>query len=84
MNLKFMQNIVDRLNNSPRGMTIMNLMDATKLARGTIKPLLDILVYTSQVDVIEYHQNVKVYFANIKKIRKKVSHKCTKTRGNKK
>ena len=44
MNFKFMQKIVDKLNEHPRGMTICNLMDETKLARGTIKPLLDILI----------------------------------------
>ena len=72
MNFKFMQKVVDELNKSPRGLTIQNLMDNTKLARGTIKPLLDILVYTSQVDEVKYNQNVKVYFANVKKIKKRI------------
>lgn len=72
MNFKFMQKIVDELNKSKRGLTIQNLMDNTKLARGTIKPLLDILVYTSQVDEVKYNQNVKVYFANEKKIKKRI------------
>lgn len=63
-----MQKIVNELNKSKRGLTIKNLMDNTKLARGTIKPLLDILVYTSQVDEIKYAQNVKVYFATVKKV----------------
>ncbi len=70
MNFKFMQKIVDKLNEHPRGMTICNLMDETKLARGTIKPLLDILIYTSQVDEVKYAQNVKVYYATVKRVKK--------------
>ncbi len=72
MNFKFMQNIVDELNKSPRGLTISNLMEKTKLARGTVKPLLDILIYTSQVDEVKYAQNVKVYFAVVKKIKRRI------------
>lgn len=71
MNFRFMQVILDQLNRNKRGMTIKNIMDSTKLARGTIKSLLDILVYTSQVDEIKYNQNVKVYFANVKKVHKR-------------
>ena len=67
-----MQNIVDELNKSPRGLTISNLMEKTKLARGTVKPLLDILIYTSQVDEVKYAQNVKVYFAVVKKIKRRI------------
>ncbi|KKL68048.1 hypothetical protein LCGC14_2128910 [marine sediment metagenome] len=73
MNIKFMQKILGDLNNHPRGRTIKNIMDSTKLARGTIKPLLDILVYTSQAEERIYGQNVKVYFANVKRVKKKLN-----------
>ena len=73
MNFKFMQLIVRQLNKHKRGMTIRNLMTETKLARGTIKPLLDILVYTKQVEELIYAQNIKIYFANVKKIKKVLS-----------
>jgi len=71
MNFKFMQSILDALNKSKHGMTIQNLMNETKLARGTIKLHLDILEYTSQVEEIRYLQNVKVYFALVKKVKPK-------------
>lgn len=72
MNFEFMKKIVDNLNKNPRGLTIKNLVDNTKLSRGTIRPLLDILVYTSQVNEIKYAQNVKVYHANVKRLTRKV------------
>lgn len=71
MNFEFMQEIIDSLNKNPKGMTIQNLMNSTKLARGTIKNHLDILTYTSQIEEIKYNQNTKVYFAKVKKVFRK-------------
>lgn len=69
MNFMIMQRIIDELNKNKRGLTIINLMGKTKFARGTIKTHLDILQYTEQVEEIKYAQNVKVYFANVKKVK---------------
>jgi len=47
-----------------KGSTIQQIMQKTKLARGTVKSHLDELVKFGRVHEEEYGQNTKVYFLN--------------------
>ena len=46
------------------GITIQQIMENTKLARGTVKSYLDELIRMNRVHEEEYGQNTKVYFLN--------------------
>ena len=46
------------------GITIKQIMENTKLARGTVKSYLDELIRMNRVHEEEYGQNTKVYFLN--------------------
>lgn len=72
MNLKFMQKILDVLNEEKEGLVIKDIMRKSKLSRGSIKTHLDILIYTSQVREKRYCQNLGVFFANRKKVLREV------------
>ena len=49
------------MNHREDGLTIQNLIDITKLARGTIKISLLYLIIDGKVREIEYTKNSKVY-----------------------
>ena len=46
------------------GLTIQQIIDITKLARGTVKTYLDELIKIGRVHEEQYGQNTKVYFLN--------------------
>lgn len=57
----------DYLSSCPHGNTIDNIMDATGLARGTVKPNLFYLMLSDNVVEYVYGQNTKVYKIKHKK-----------------
>ena len=61
INEGFMNKIRNSLKNT-RGKTIQQIINETKLARGTIKLYLSALVHNKEVTEISYNQNTKVYF----------------------
>ena len=61
--------IWNELKSSEYGLTIQNIMNRTKLARGTVKPYLLHLMVTDNVIEVNYGQNVKVYFAKHKELK---------------
>lgn len=67
--LKKLQTLLDVLNKNQRGLTIQNMMNITEYARNTVKTYLNLLVWSNQVEERIYGHNVKVYFAEVKKLR---------------
>jgi len=72
MKTNTMKKVWDYLKTCEHGNTIDNIMDATGLARGTVKPNLFYLMLSDNVVEYVYGQNTKVY---------KIKHKVFKDDG---
>lgn len=59
-----LQQIEKTLSSNRQGLTIQQIIDATKLARGTVKVHLEELKKIGRVHEEEYGQNTKVFFLN--------------------
>lgn len=58
------QKIEKALVGNSRGLTIHQIIEATNLARGTVKTYLDELIRMGRVHEEEYGQNTKIFFLN--------------------
>jgi predicted ArsR family transcriptional regulator len=58
------QKIEGVLATNKKGLSIQQIVDETKLSRGTVKTYLDELIRMSRVHEEEYGPNTKVYFLN--------------------
>ena len=65
--------ILEQIKSASHGLTIQNIINRTKLARGTVKTKLLYLMLDNKVIEINYGQNVKVYWLKRKLYRNKIS-----------